>query len=442
MRFLGIGEYCDLGAMYMRMVETGHEVKVFVENPDYQDIYRGMLTFTDDWHDELDWIREAGRDGVILFESAIKGLIQDKLRHDGFQVIGGSAFGDRLESDRSFGQQMMQQMGMSIAQTFAFTSYVAAIQLIKACKKRYVYKNNGADSLRTRNYIGTLEDGSDLIALLELYANQHIASEVVVSPNFVLMDYIEGIEIGVGAYFNGDHFLYPACLDWEHKRFFPGNLGELTGEMGTIVTYLGAEVIFQKTLLQLEAKLAKNGHCGYINLNMIVNQQGLWPLEFTSRFGYPGYSICTNLHKESWPSIFKKMLDKSTLEIETHAGFAAGIVLNVPPFPYSYGYKQLSKGMPIMFKPNMSSHDMQRLHFNEVEKVAEQLYTSGMTGCVATAVGIGNSIFDARKQAYDLAVKVILPNIRYRQDIGQNLLNGEFQQLVDWGYISAKDMEI
>ena len=52
MKFLGIGECCDLAAMYLRLGKAGHEVKVFVENADYQDIYAGMLTFTPDWRCE------------------------------------------------------------------------------------------------------------------------------------------------------------------------------------------------------------------------------------------------------------------------------------------------------------------------------------------------------------------------------------------------------
>ena len=94
---------------------AGHEVKVFVENPDYHGIYSGLLTFTKNWHDELEWIRQAKSDGIILFESATKGIIQDALRQQGYQVIGGSAFGDNLEACREYGQQMMQKNGCAIS---------------------------------------------------------------------------------------------------------------------------------------------------------------------------------------------------------------------------------------------------------------------------------------------------------------------------------------
>jgi phosphoribosylamine--glycine ligase len=103
-RFLGIGEYCSLGDMYQRLLRAGHEVRVYIETPEARDIHGGMLQLTPHWYLELDWVGAAGEDGVILFESAIKGEIQDRLRRDGYQVIGGSAFGDRLEGDRAFGQ--------------------------------------------------------------------------------------------------------------------------------------------------------------------------------------------------------------------------------------------------------------------------------------------------------------------------------------------------
>ena len=76
------------------------------------------------------------------------------------------------------------------------------------------------------------------------------------------------------------------------------------------------------------------GHCGYINLNLMINEGGIWPLEFTSRFGYPGFAICEALHLEDWSAVFRKMLGQSNvLELKTRAGYACGVVLTVPPFP-------------------------------------------------------------------------------------------------------------
>ena len=437
MKFLGIGEYCDLGAMYLRLVEAGHEVKVYVENSDYHDVYAGMLTFTSDWQSELEWIRRAGQDGIILFESATKGSIQDALRQDGYQVIGGSALGDMLEGNREFGQKILQKIGMKIANSFRFTDYDKAIDHIKNTNKRYVYKSNGANSERTRNYIGMAEDGSDLVSLLKHYKSQMTAK--LNDLDFILMEYISGIEIGVGAFFNGEQFLQPACLDWEHKRFFNGNLGELTGEMGTVVTYRGANLIFERSLLHLESILKDSGYCGYINLNMIANAEGIWPLEFTSRFGYPGFCICAALQQDPWEAIFKRMLKKTSLFIATDSGFAVGIVLNVPPFPYSYGYELLSKGLPILFQPSISEIDKQNIYFSEVALEGSSLVTSGVIGNVATVVGTGNTIEQARMQANYLAEKIIVPNIRYRQDIGTNLHLLELKQLADWGYINVTD---
>ncbi len=434
MKFLGIGEYCDLGDMYYRLAAAGHEVRVFIEHVPARDIFGGMLQLTPDWRDDLAWIRDAGEDGIVLFESSLKGTWQDDLRREAYQVIGGSAFGDRLEGDREFGQQVLQARGLPIAASHRFTDFDAAIRFVNDTQRRYVFKSNGADSARTRNYIGELEDGRDMLALLTEHRDHwHEANE----PDFVLMEHIDGVEVGVGAYFNGIDFLQPACLDFEHKRFFNANLGELTGEMGTVVTYRGAERIFNATLALMTGRLRASGYCGYINLNLIANEQGLWPLEFTSRFGYPGFAICEALHEEPWDAIFRKMLRPgSTSRIATREGFATGVVLTVPPFPYRYGYEELSKGSPIVFRADTQAADHAALHFAEVAMRESQLVTSGMMGYVGVATGVGNTVREASDQAYAVARKVVVPNLRYRTDIGERVIKHDLARLEAWGYWS------
>lgn len=434
MRFLGIGHYNDLAAMYQGLAARGHEVRVFVEDAACHDVFGGMLQRVDSWRTELDWLGEAGQDGVALFESAVDGQVQDELRRDGFQVIGGSALGDKLEADRDFGQQVLRSSGLHTARSHNFTAYADAMAFLERKGGRYVLKFNGADSPRTRNYIGELDDGADMLALLAMYRDH---APPGAPTDFVLMEHLQGVEVGVGAYFNGEAFLETACIDFEHKRFFPGELGELTGEMGTIVSYRGAGRLFDAALAPLAGLLRDSGYCGYINVNLIANEAGLWPLEFTSRFGYPGFAICEALHAEPWEDILMRMLRRDSLSLHTRDGYAAGVVLTVPPFPYRHGYEELSKGEPICFRPRMSDADRAALHFAEVAMVGGQLVTSGASGYVGVATGTGASVRQARDQAYRVARQVVIPNLRYRTDIGDRVISRDLLALTALGWLGA-----
>jgi phosphoribosylamine--glycine ligase len=259
-----------------------------------------------------------------------------------------------------------------------------------------------------------------------------------VASSFILMEFVDGVEMGVGAYFNGADFLQPACLDWEHKRFFPGDLGELTGEMGTVVTYSRTRSFFDRTMGKMATLLRENGYCGYINLNTIVNERGIWPLEFTCRFGYPGYAILDPLQRTKWADLFRAMLNRSTLQFDTKRGFAVGIVITTPPFPYYREAVEEPVGLPVLFEGILSPEERKHLHYGEVGLRNGVLVTSGMSGYTLVVTGTGETVDGARDAANALADKVIVPNARYRRDIGARLIEGELSKVEALGLFDVE----
>jgi phosphoribosylamine---glycine ligase len=434
MRILGVGDDISLGDMYLALMAEGHEVQVCAEGcPGPDDVFAGMVATCRDWRAALPWIRAAGSEGVIVFETAHHGDTQHALRRDGYHVIGGSPLGDRLEADRPFGQEVAREhMAVCIAPSHRFTDFDEAIRFVATNRRRFVYKCNGIGFASSRNYVGVASDGCDLIAWL---ANQRQRWAYAESPDFVLMEHVTGVEIGVGAYFNGECFLEPACLDWEHKRFFAGDLGELTGEMGTLVTYRGAARLFDATLRRIAPLLASDGYVGYINLNTIVNDRGIWPLEFTCRFGYPGFAILSALQSGGWGALCRAMISRDAPTFPTASGYAVGVVLTVPPFPYSDGYERLSKGMPIALGTTTHPADRTAIHFGEVALRDGQLITAGEVGYIAVVTGCGPTAEDAQREAYSHVGQVVIPNMRYRTDIGDAFVRRDRATLERLGYL-------
>ncbi|TMJ17400.1 MAG: phosphoribosylamine--glycine ligase [Alphaproteobacteria bacterium] len=433
MRFLGVTETCDLGAVYLRLAAAGHEVKVFIGDEKARGTLQGLVPRSDDWRRDLDWVRAVGAEGVILFEAVSEGFgaLQDSLRGDGFQVIGGSAFGDRLENDRAYAQALLESLGLQTAATREFTDAREAEAFIAARPRRYVLKFSGPDHASHDNYVGHSADGSDVRAMLRL------RGEGAGAARFVLMDHVEGIEMGVGAYFNGENFLTPACLDWEHKRFFAGDMGELTGEMGTVATFARSEAFFERTLARVAPMLREHGHVGYVNLNTIVNRDGIWPLEFTCRFGYPGFAILDPLQQTSWADLFALMLSRRSARFAARAGFSVGVVMTTPPFPYSRKEVDAPVGLPVLLPGSFTPEDLANIHYGEVGLEGSQLVTSGLYGWSMVVTGTGPTIAAAQRAAYGRAGQILIPNVRYRLDIGERLIASDYAALEAMSIFSA-----
>jgi phosphoribosylamine--glycine ligase len=112
-----------------------------------------------------------------------------------------------------------------------------------------------------------------------------------------------------------------------------------------------------------------------------------------------------------------------------------GVVLTVPPFPYRYGYAEISKGMPILFHADMTDAELGRLSMAEVAMREGQLVTSGSIGYLMVATGTGRTVREAQAQAYALARRVIVPNLRYRTDIGDAFMATGYATLRELGYL-------
>jgi phosphoribosylamine---glycine ligase len=153
------------------------------------------------------------------------------------------------------------------------------------------------------------------------------------------------------------------------------------------------------------------------------------PLEFTCRFGYPGFAILTPLQKTSWGELLAAMVHRSMGAFETLPGFSVGVVLTTPPFPYPRPQVEEPVGLPVLFDGELTDEDRRNLHYCEVGLEDAELVTSGIYGWAMVATGVGESISAARQRANRLADRVLIPNIRYRRDIGERLMAGDLARV-------------
>ncbi len=203
------------GDIAWHLKKEGHEVKTWIKAKEDADVYNGFIEKVDDWKKWVDWA------DVIIFDDVEFGEAAEKLRKNGKLAIGGGVYTDRLEIDREFGQNELKKYGVNVLPQWIFSNYDEAIAFVKKNPDRYVFKPQGNTPSGGKGllFIGQEEDGKDMLSMLE----QNKAMFQKKAPAFQLQKFISGVEVAVGAFFNGKDFIYPININFEHKRMFPGS---------------------------------------------------------------------------------------------------------------------------------------------------------------------------------------------------------------------------
>lgn len=421
--FLFVSLDALIGDIAWQVIKEGHSAKYFIEEQEEKEVADGFVPKVDNWEKEVDWA------DVIVFDDVLgQGAKAKKLRDQGKLVVGGTPYTDRLEDDRSFGQEELKKAGVPILPYKEFTSFDDAIGFVKGNPGKYVIKPSGeAQNIKGLLFIGEEEDGKDVIQVLNDY-KKALSKKI---PVFQLQKRVTGVEVAVGAFFNGNEFIYPINVNFEHKKLFPGNIGPSTGEMGTSMFWSEPNRLFNQTLKKFEKKLAQERYVGYIDLNCILNSNGIYPLEFTSRFGYPTISIQQESMISPIGDFLYGLAKGENVKLRVKSGFHIGIRLVVPPFPFNdkKTFEVKSKDSVVFFKKPTEG-----LHIEDLKLVNEEWIVTGTVGVVLIVCGSGQTMKQAQAQVYSRIKNVNIPHMYYRTDIGDRWFE-DSDRLHSWGYL-------
>jgi phosphoribosylamine--glycine ligase len=402
----------------MEIENAGHETRFWIQDKGSEDVGDGFIEKAKDWKELLGWC------DYVICDDVRMSNITDSFREKGIPVIGGTKQTDALEDNRHLGQRLMKSIGLNTPESREFKTLEEAIAYVQENPKKYVVKLSGkAQDNKMTTYVGQDEGGADIIPVLE-----HMAKGMSKGLEAVeLQEMVEGMEVAVSAFFNGERFIGPCQLNFEHKKLMPGpsaaGWGPNTGEMGTTGLWCDREIgLFKKLLLPMEKPLKGMGYHGDFDINAILAEDGkLFVLEQTNRFGWPALPMQLETMKENdLGDFFYALAAGKDFDLQTTFPYSLCLVVGVPPLPYTNDeiFEKYSKGVPVVFRDGSIPEG---LYPGEAKLEDEQWKVAGskgMSGCLAVAAAGGYSIEECSKLAYAITEQVIVPNKMVRNDIG------------------------
>lgn len=409
----------------LRCRESGHEVRWFLgplAGGEVSPVGAGFgFKKVNSWEAHMKWA-----DMIVVSDNAKYTYFLETWRKQGYPIFGANRSTTEWELDRNKGQEVMKKAGINVIPSVEFKNYNEAISYVKTNMKRYVSKPNG-DAEKSLSYVS--KSPADLIFMLERWKKNNKLKD-----SFILQEFHGGIEMAVGGYFGPGGFNNFVLENFEHKKLMNDDKGVNTGEMGTVMKYIPFEQsrLAEEVLRPIEGELYRQGYTGYIDVAVIIDKHGeIWPLEFTSRFGWPLSQIVNSLHEtqDACEWMFDLLSGFDSFYPSTNV--ATGVVVAMPDFPYSRFTRKETTGFPlygikeedyICGDIHLAECMYDKAPVEENGKIIEKDMVVSAGDYTFIASGTAPTISKSIDMAYKNIDKIELPNSpMYRTDIGKRL---------------------
>jgi phosphoribosylamine--glycine ligase len=406
MKFLimsGTGDGLGLG-IYLK--DRGHQVAAWIHDKHSAHNFDGLLLKPNKWETFLD------KDTVVIFDGSGGGRTGDRLRARGFAVFMGSVFADQLELDREIAFEFMRQVGIKTPHSETFGDFNSAKAFVKKNPQRWAFKVSGefANDPHVHTYVSS--DADDMIEMLNYF--EEVATK---KPEFELQEFKEGVAISTEGWFNGKEFMKPFNHTVERKQLMNKNLGPSGGCAGNLVWAWpqGTNHIIEEGIGLMAPILEEYGYVGPIDLNTVVNREGVWALEFTPRFGYDAFPALLEIFQGDIGEDLIAPLARGEhpKEMVLKSGYGSALRINVPPYPSDQFHHE--GGVPIR---GFEKEDRPHLFFYDAMlSDKNKLVTSPASGALVAITSSGETPQLAFDYPYEKAKKAKIPDKMYRTDL-------------------------
>ena len=415
----------------LRAKEAGHEVRYWMgqEHP----AGTGLVEKPREWKPSMDWAELVVLTGNCDYPEGF-----DDYFTKGYPIFGSNPAAAELELDRGKGQEVLERYGVTVPPYEVVSSAQEAIDIILREGRPYALKPWGGESDKSMTCVP--RDVNEALFHLAKWKR-----EGTFAGQLMMQEMVKGVEIGIAGYFGPGGWSSVYEESFEHKKFLNDDLGENTGEQGTVIRHVKESKLFTEILEPITDYLHLIHFVGDCNVNCIVGDGVPYPLEFTMRLGWPDACIRYEVFQGD-PVEWMADLIYGRDSLRVRSDVAVGVVMTHGDYPKEREKPAFWSGYPL---EGITEENWKHLHFQQVmdgnapRYVAGKMKSAAMTVTAGTyplvVTGSGSRVRTAQKKAYEIADAIRWPsNVMYRTDIGDRLKD-DLEELHKHGY--AKDLE-